>query len=51
LGVINTWIGLDKSRVKLKVSPAPTIPVGGADPRLQFCPDNREFELIRGNDR
>ena len=36
LGVINTWIGLDKSRVKLKVAPAHAIPVGGADPRLQF---------------
>jgi hypothetical protein len=37
LGVINTWIGLDKSRVKLKVAPAHAIPVGGTDPRLQFC--------------
>jgi hypothetical protein len=36
LGVINTWIDLDKSRVKLKVTPAHAIPVGGADPRLQF---------------
>jgi hypothetical protein len=37
LGVINTWLGLDKSRVKLRVAPAHAIPVGGADPRLQFC--------------
>ena len=36
LGVINTWLGLDKSRVKLKVAPAHAIPVGGADPRLKF---------------
>lgn len=36
LGVINTWIGLDKSRVKLRVAPAHAIPVGGADPRLRF---------------
>lgn len=37
LGVINTWIGLDKSRVKLKVVPAHAIPLGGTDARLQFC--------------
>jgi hypothetical protein len=37
LGVINTWIGLDKSRVKLRVAPAHGIPVGDADPRLKFC--------------
>lgn len=35
-GVINTWIGLDKSRLKLRVAPAHAIPVGGADPRLRF---------------
>jgi len=37
LGVINTWNGLDKSRVKLLVRPKHAIPVGGADPRLTFC--------------
>ena len=37
LGIINTWHGLDKSRVKLKVRPAHAIPVGGADPNLTFC--------------
>lgn len=37
LGVINTWQGVDKSRVKLKVMPKGAIPVGGADPRLSFC--------------
>lgn len=37
LGVINTWRGLDQSRVKLKVLPAHAIPVGGADPRLKFA--------------
>lgn len=30
LGVINTWHGLDKSRVKLRVRPAHAIPVGAA---------------------
>ena len=30
LGIINTWHGLDKSRVKLRVRPAHAIPVGGA---------------------
>jgi hypothetical protein len=34
LGIINTWHGLDKSRVKLKVRPAHAI---SADPRLTFC--------------
>lgn len=28
LGVINTWHGLDKSRVKLEVRPAHAIPIG-----------------------
>ena len=37
LGVINTWRGIDQSRVKLKVIPAHAIPVGAADPNLRFC--------------
>ncbi len=37
LGLINTWHGLDKSRVKLKVRPAHAIPVGGTNPTLTFC--------------
>jgi hypothetical protein len=37
LGLINTWQGLDKSRVKLKVRPAHAIPVGNASPVLTFC--------------
>lgn len=37
LGVINTWHGLDKSRIKLKILPAHAIPFGGMDERLRFC--------------
>ncbi len=37
LGIINTWHALDQSRVKLKVSPAHAIPVGGAPANLTFC--------------
>lgn len=37
LGLINTWHGLDMSRVKLKVRPAHAIPVAAADPALTFC--------------
>lgn len=37
LGVINTWHGLDRTRVKLKVRPALANPIGGINPRLQFC--------------
>lgn len=37
LGLINTWHGLDMSRVKLKVRPAHAIPVGAANPALTFC--------------
>jgi hypothetical protein len=37
LGIINTWHGLDKSRLKLKVTPKHAIPVGGTDPRIKFC--------------
>jgi hypothetical protein len=37
LGIVNTWQGLDKSRLKLKVTPKHAIPVGGMDPRLTFC--------------
>jgi hypothetical protein len=36
LGVINTWHGLDKSRVKLRVRPAHAIPYGAADPRIEM---------------
>jgi hypothetical protein len=37
LGIINTWHGLDKSRVKFKVVPAHAIPVGGMNTALDFC--------------
>lgn len=37
LGVINTWVGLSKERVKLSVIPKHAIPVGGAPENLQFC--------------
>jgi hypothetical protein len=37
LGVINTWVGLSKERVKLSVTPKHAIPVGGAPEHLQFC--------------
>ena len=36
LGVINTWHGLDKSRVKLRVRPAHAIPVGTAPANIAF---------------
>jgi len=39
LGVINTWVNLDKNRVKIKVVPQRAIPVGGADPKIKFCID------------
>lgn len=37
LGVINTWHGLDRTRVKLRVRPSHAIPFGNVDPRLNFC--------------
>jgi hypothetical protein len=37
LGIINTWQNLDKSRLKLKVTPTHAIPIGDVDPRLTFC--------------
>jgi hypothetical protein len=37
LGVINTWQNFDKSRLKLKVTPAHAIPIGNVDPTLTFC--------------
>ena len=36
LGVINTWRVLDTYRIKLKVVPGHAIPVGGADPNIDF---------------
>ena len=36
LGIVNTWHGLSRSRVKLKVLPAHAIPFGGADERINF---------------
>jgi hypothetical protein len=37
LGVLNTWQGFDRNRVKLKVIPKGAIPVGGANQRITFC--------------
>jgi hypothetical protein len=37
LGIINTWHGLDKSRVKLRVIPKHVIPLGDNDQNLTFC--------------
>ena len=37
LGVINTYLAIDKSRVKLRVVPKHAIPYGDVDPRLTFC--------------
>lgn len=37
LGIINTWQAVDKSRLKLKVTPAHAIPIGDVNPRLTFC--------------
>ena len=36
LGVVSTWRAIDASRVKLKVVPGHAIPVGGADPSIDF---------------
>ena len=36
LGIINTWHGLSRSRVKLKVVPAHAIPIGDVDPSINF---------------
>ncbi len=37
LGLVNTWQGLDKSRVKLLVRPKHAIPLGAANSSLTFC--------------
>lgn len=38
LGIINTWQGLDRSRLKLKVTPAQAFSMGpGANPSVAFC--------------
>jgi len=37
LGIINTWAGLDRTRLKMRVVPKQAIPVGSADPRLTIC--------------
>ncbi len=37
LGVVNTWVGLSKEKVKLVVTPKHAIPVGGAPEHLTFC--------------
>ncbi len=37
LGIVNTWHGLEKSRLKLRVRPAHAIPVGPINPSLTFC--------------
>lgn len=37
LGVINTWVGLSKERVKLVVTPKYAIPIGNAPNQIEFC--------------
>lgn len=37
LGLVNTWHQLDRSRVKLRITPKRAIPIGAIDPRLTFC--------------
>lgn len=37
LGIVNTWHQLDRTKVKLRVTPKRAIPVGMVDPRLTFC--------------
>lgn len=37
LGVISTWHSLDRSRMKLKVTPAHAIPVGGFNQNVNVC--------------
>jgi hypothetical protein len=37
LGIINTWQAMDRTRLKLKVTPKHAIPLGGVNPNLTFC--------------
>ena len=37
LGIINTWHAIDRTRIKLKVSPSHAIPVGNVHPSIRFC--------------
>jgi hypothetical protein len=37
LGVLNTWFALDRSRLKLRVTPKHAIPFGNVPPNLKFC--------------
>lgn len=37
LGIINTWYNLDRSRIKLRVTPAKAIPVGSANPSIEMA--------------
>lgn len=37
LGIINTWRGLDQTRIKLIVIPKHAIPIGSVDPNITFC--------------
>jgi len=37
LGVLNTWMGLSKEKVKLVVTPKHAVPIGGAPEQITFC--------------
>jgi hypothetical protein len=37
LGVVNTWVNLDRGRMKLKIVPSQVVPVGNIDPRIGFA--------------
>jgi hypothetical protein len=50
LGIINTWHGLDKSRMKLKVVPAHAIPLG-VWMRGRGSVSRSRFKLLRSHDQ
>lgn len=37
LGIVNTWRGLDRDRLKLRVIPKIALPAGGLDRRQRLC--------------
>lgn len=47
LGILNTWLSIDRDRVKLKVIPKQAVPVGAMmDQRVRLCIDITNFSTF-----
>lgn len=46
LGVLNTWLNINRDRVKLRVTPKIAVPIGDPDSSLTFCVEVTNLSAI-----